>query len=36
MGCAECRDQIELLRPAADALPRAVEPVFRHPGSSAR
>lgn len=32
MGCAECRDQLELLRPAADALPRAVEPVVPSPG----
>ncbi len=26
-GCAECRDEIEQLRPAADALPRSVEQV---------
>ena len=26
-GCAECRDEIERLRPAADALPRSVEQV---------
>ena len=27
MGCDECRDELEQLRPAAEALPRAVEPV---------
>ncbi|MEA2347997.1 MAG: hypothetical protein QOG62_1784 [Thermoleophilaceae bacterium] len=32
MGCAECRDQLELLRPAAEALPRSVEPVLPSPG----
>jgi anti-sigma-K factor RskA len=26
-GCAECRDELERLRPAADALPRSVEQV---------
>jgi anti-sigma-K factor RskA len=27
MGCATCRDELECLRPAADALPRSVAPV---------
>jgi anti-sigma-K factor RskA len=27
MGCAACRDEVERLRPAADALPRAAAPV---------
>ena len=31
-GCAECRDELERLRPAADALPRAVEQVEPPPG----
>jgi hypothetical protein len=31
-GCAECRDELERLRPAADALPRSVEPVEPPPG----
>lgn len=26
-GCAQCRDEVERLRPAAEALPRSVEPV---------
>jgi anti-sigma-K factor RskA len=26
-GCAECRDELERLRPAADALPRSIEQV---------
>ncbi|HEX2233685.1 MAG TPA: anti-sigma factor [Thermoleophilaceae bacterium] len=26
-GCHECREEVERLRPAADALPRAVEPL---------
>jgi anti-sigma-K factor RskA len=26
-GCAECREDVERLRPAADALPRSVEPL---------
>jgi anti-sigma factor RsiW len=26
-GCAECRDEVERLRPAVDALPRSVEPL---------
>jgi anti-sigma factor RsiW len=33
-GCAECRDELERLRPAADALPRAVDQV--EPPSSLR
>jgi len=32
MGCADCRDQLELLRPAVEALPRAVEPLAPSPG----
>ena len=32
MGCAECRDELERLRPAADALPRSVEQVEPPPG----
>ena len=31
-GCAECRDELERLRPAADALPRSVEQVEPPPG----
>jgi anti-sigma factor RsiW len=31
-GCAECRDELEKLRPAADALPRSVEQVEPPPG----
>src|ERR687892_49425 len=31
-GCAECRDELEQLRPAADALPRSVEQVEPPPG----
>jgi anti-sigma-K factor RskA len=27
MGCATCRDELELLRPAVDALPRSVTPL---------
>jgi hypothetical protein len=30
--CAECRDELERLRPAADALPRSVEQVEPPPG----
>jgi anti-sigma-K factor RskA len=30
-GCADCRDEIERLRPAADALPRSVEQVAPPP-----
>lgn len=30
--CAECRDELEQLRPAADALPRSVEQVEPPPG----
>jgi len=30
-GCTECRDEVERLRPAADALPRSVEPVAPPP-----
>jgi Anti-sigma-K factor rskA/Putative zinc-finger len=32
MGCAECRDELERLRPAADALPRSVEQIEPPPG----
>ena len=32
MGCDECQDELERLRPAAEALPRAVEP-FEPPRS---
>jgi len=32
MACAECRDELERLRPAADALPRSVEQVEPPPG----
>jgi anti-sigma-K factor RskA len=35
MGCDQCRDEIEHLRPAADALPRAVAP-FAPPPSLKR
>lgn len=31
-GCAECREELERLRPAADALPRSVEQVEPPPG----
>jgi hypothetical protein len=31
MGCEACRDELERLRPAADALPRAVEPLSPPP-----
>ena len=31
-GCVECRDELERLRPAADALPRSVEQVDPPPG----
>jgi anti-sigma factor RsiW len=31
-GCGECRDELERLRPAADALPRSVEQVEPPPG----
>jgi anti-sigma factor RsiW len=31
-GCAECRDELERLRPAADMLPRSVEQVEPPPG----
>jgi anti-sigma factor RsiW len=31
-GCAECRDELERLRPATDALPRSVEQVEPPPG----
>jgi hypothetical protein len=31
-GCAECRDELERLRPAAHALPRSVEQVEPPPG----
>jgi anti-sigma factor RsiW len=31
-ACAECRDELERLRPAADALPRSVEQVEPPPG----
>ena len=31
-GCAECRDELEQLRPAADALPHSVEQVEPPPG----
>ena len=31
-GCAECRDELERLRPAAEALPRSVEQVEPPPG----
>jgi hypothetical protein len=31
-GCPECRDELERLRPAADALPRSVEQVEPPPG----
>jgi anti-sigma factor RsiW len=34
-GCAECREELERLRPAADALPRAVEQVEPPPGLKA-
>jgi anti-sigma factor RsiW len=35
MGCADCRDEVERLRPAADALPRAVSQVTPPPGLKA-
>jgi Anti-sigma-K factor rskA/Putative zinc-finger len=31
-GCAECRDEVEQLRPAADSLPRSVEQLEPPPG----
>jgi anti-sigma-K factor RskA len=31
-GCAECREELQRLRPAADALPRSVEQVEPPPG----
>jgi anti-sigma factor RsiW len=34
-GCAECRGEIERLRPAADALPRSVEQMEPPPGLKA-
>ena len=34
-GCAECRDEVERLRPAADALPRSVEQMEPPPGLKA-
>jgi anti-sigma factor RsiW len=34
-GCAECRDEVERLRPAVDALPRSVEPLQAPPGLKA-
>jgi anti-sigma-K factor RskA len=34
-GCAECRDELERLRPAADALPRGVEQVEPPPSLKA-
>jgi anti-sigma factor RsiW len=34
-GCAECRDELERLRPAADALPRSVEQVEPPPALKA-
>ena len=34
-GCAECRDEIEQLRPAADALPRSVEQIEPPPALKA-
>jgi len=34
-GCAECRDELERLRPAADALPYSVEQVAPPPGLKA-
>src|SRR4051812_49888380 len=30
-GCAECRDEVERLRPAVEALPRSVEPLQAPP-----
>ena len=35
MGCAACRDEVERLRPAADALPRAVPQLAPPPGLKA-
>jgi anti-sigma factor RsiW len=32
MGCAECREEVERLRPAAESLPRSVEQVEPPPG----
>ena len=34
-ACAECRDEVERLRPAADALPRSVEQMEPPPGLKA-
>ena len=34
--CAECRDEVERLRPAADALPRSVEQMEPPPSLKAR
>jgi anti-sigma-K factor RskA len=34
-GCGACRDEVERLRPAADALPRAVEPLEPPPSLKA-
>ena len=34
-GCAQCRDEVERLRPAADALPRSVEQLAPPPGLKA-
>jgi anti-sigma-K factor RskA len=31
-ACAECREEVERLRPAAEALPRSVEPLAPPPG----
>jgi anti-sigma factor RsiW len=35
VGCAECRDEVERLRPGADALPRSVEQVEPPPSLKA-
>jgi anti-sigma-K factor RskA len=35
MACAECRDEVERLRPAADVLPRSVPPVAPPPSLKA-
>jgi anti-sigma-K factor RskA len=34
-GCGECREEVEWLRPAADSLPRSVEPVRPPPALKA-
>jgi anti-sigma factor RsiW len=34
-GCAECRDEVERLRPAVEAMPRSVEPLAAPPGLKA-